>query len=247
MWFDSEHSRAESTPCRRSSRGGKENIEQAEEARSVADVQDRAVEEGVEFGVKVGILPGRGMCQCRRRGEEMAGKSVDSQTVLLHESEKTVQSQDGDRSAAIRAVDQPVHQPPRFGHVRQDLAMQHDEEPFTVFFLDWQSEDRQAVILERATVRDEGEEGREVFLALLRVELIDEFRFGFRLGFGRVKDPSRAIIWPLVDRFAFLRCDLIGFADRRRRTEEIVQLGLSRRHRRERFKHRDRVGNKVRR
>lgn len=37
-----------------------EDVEEAEEARAVADVQDGTVEEGIELGVKVGVFAVRG-------------------------------------------------------------------------------------------------------------------------------------------------------------------------------------------
>lgn len=40
-------------------RGGHEDIEETEETRAVADVEDRAVEEGVELGVEVGEFPAK--------------------------------------------------------------------------------------------------------------------------------------------------------------------------------------------
>ena len=118
--------------------------------------------------------------------------------MLLHEGEEAIEREDANRATDVGAVDEPVHQAPRLGHVRQDLPVQHDQRALALVLADGQREDSEPAVLERAAVGDERQQRREGLLALLRVERLDDVGFGLGLGLGRIKDARRAVAGALV-------------------------------------------------
>jgi hypothetical protein len=155
-------------------RRGHEDIEETEETGAVANVKDGSVEEGVKLGVEVGVFPRSREKEGQRRNEE--GKSGrNAQAMLRHERKETIESENTDRSSNVRTVNKPIHQPPRFRHMRQDLTMQHDQYPLTVLLPDWQRQDGKTAVLEDPPMRDERKKGGEALLPLRRVERLDRF------------------------------------------------------------------------
>jgi len=61
--------------------------------------------------------------------------------------------------------------------VREDLSVQHYQQSFAVLLTNRQGENRETIVLESSTVCYKGEKGWEVFLALLRIQLVDKFGF----------------------------------------------------------------------